>query len=272
MLKWKFILFFLFLNFYGNAQGYLEEEDLVFFETIRKDTTSIYITRGHSDEFECPSSYSLLPPEGFKTFDQGDYPLCVPYSFAAAYGIRDYWKSLLYRELHFFSASYMAIKTRACNQGLSFSSAIEFGIENGFCPLELCPNHPCEQEVSQIIALRARKNIIGEDTWIWYTKNKIKADVYTSIKRNLSRNMPIIISTKLQKNFRSLKGVEYWIPNGDYEKKDKHAMVIVGYDDNENMYSLLNSYGESWGKDGIIKIKYDDFWSVLHHAISIEPK
>ena len=52
----------------------------------------------------------------------------------------------------------------------------------------------------------------------------------------------------------------------------KHAMLIIGYDDNkcEGAFQILNSSGEEWVDEGVIWVKYKDFfdnkyfvWEVL---------
>jgi hypothetical protein len=50
-----------------------------------------------------------------------------------------------------------------------------------------------------------------------------------------------------------------------------HAVLAVGYDDTDNTFIILNSYGNNWGSHGYFKIPYnyltdlnlaDDFWTI----------
>jgi hypothetical protein len=59
-----------------------------------------------------------------------------------------------------------------------------------------------------------------------------------------------------------------WNPEGG------HAMTLIGYDNNKNggSFLILNSWGSSWGKDGKVWVKYDDFFTYCPFAVSISKK
>ncbi len=51
-----------------------------------------------------------------------------------------------------------------------------------------------------------------------------------------------------------------------------HAMAIIGYDDEKfgGCFIVANSWGSSWGDDGYLYIKYDDFNTFTHTAYSFK--
>ncbi len=48
-------------------------------------------------------------------------------------------------------------------------------------------------------------------------------------------------------------------------------MVLVGYDNVEKEFELLNSFGASWGNNGFIRIRYDDFERLCRYAYVLAP-
>lgn len=53
-----------------------------------------------------------------------------------------------------------------------------------------------------------------------------------------------------------------------------HAMTIVGYDDEKfgGCFTVVNSWGEDWGDDGFLYMKYDDFQAFGQNAYSFDTK
>ena len=50
------------------------------------------------------------------------------------------------------------------------------------------------------------------------------------------------------------------------------AMTVVGYDDNKlgGCFTVVNSWGSSWGDNGLVYIKYQDFFNYTLYGISFE--
>lgn len=42
-----------------------------------------------------------------------------------------------------------------------------------------------------------------------------------------------------------------------------HAMVVVGYDDGDQAFTLVNSWGKAWGEQGFMRISYSSFFANL---------
>jgi hypothetical protein len=49
-----------------------------------------------------------------------------------------------------------------------------------------------------------------------------------------------------------------------------HAMVVVGYDDNEGCFELFNSWGGKWARGGFVKVRYEDFQKYCKRAFVFE--
>jgi C1A family cysteine protease len=46
--------------------------------------------------------------------------------------------------------------------------------------------------------------------------------------------------------------------------KNAHAVLCVGYDDNQQCFKVKNSWGSSWGESGYFRIAYDDVTDYVH--------
>lgn len=70
----------------------------------------------------------------------------------------------------------------------------------------------------------------------------------------------------VDEGFMHLKyGEVYNGPSGN--EKGRHAMVVVGYDDNKGAFKVLNSWGTSWGQGGFGWIAYSAFKTRVREAL-----
>ena len=129
------------------------------------------------------------------------------------------------------------------------------------------------------------------------------ADIIRQIKTELAQEKPIIFGmVPVPKSFNNLYGEDYWDPLMEIvcEAKDKngeliycssltndisglchehkpdnwegdggHAMVLIGYDDEKygGSFQIVNSWGEDWGVNGKIWVKYKDF---IEHTVALQ--
>ena len=73
-----------------------------------------------------------------------------------------------------------------------------------------------------------------------------------------------------------MRGQSTWRPSRrDYNMQGfgGHAMCIIGYDDQKEggSFQIMNSWGSSWGSDGIAWVRYPDFEHFTREAYGIHP-
>jgi hypothetical protein len=88
-----------------------------------------------------------------------------------------------------------------------------------------------------------------------------------AMKKALSSGNPVVIGMKCPDSFGDAKG--YWAPEEDPSGSyGGHAMCVMGYDDNMygGAFEIINSWGTTWGNQGFIWIKYDDFAEFTKYA------
>lgn len=84
------------------------------------------------------------------------------------------------------------------------------------------------------------------------------------MKGALCEGLPVIIAMELGTNFYYLEGdLEDQKYNAVNKSNNRtighHAMNVVGYSDKLQGYIVENSWGESWGDQGLCLIPYDVF-------------
>jgi len=85
----------------------------------------------------------------------------------------------------------------------------------------------------------------------------------SQLKECISDNVPIVCGVSVDTNFykllRSGKN-NLWSPGGIVN--GGHAVIVIGYDDDEKVLYLENSWGTRFGDKGLFKIDYADFVNV----------
>lgn len=80
------------------------------------------------------------------------------------------------------------------------------------------------------------------------------------IKKELVTNGSVVATMNIYPSFDKFVGASAYIPDMGERADDSfiHMISIVGYDDVDHTWLVRNSYGESFGNKGFIKIKQQD--------------
>jgi hypothetical protein len=235
---------------------------------VEVPTQEEIITRG--GQVELPVKYSnmkYLPEVG----DQGFYGTCV--GWASAY----YTSTLLYKfnnkntdsDFH-FSPYFLYNNVKSgndsdCQYGLSLRRALEFMKFKGLLPssqyLEACANVEDDNEDLLSDALNYR---IKDYFRIDNDQMNIK------IKRALVSRKAVLIAINTPESFETNLNKETW--DGIIDSlRGGHALSIVGYDDEKEggAFQIVNSWGDEWGDQGYIWIKYSDLPNIIQEAYEV---
>lgn len=100
-----------------------------------------------------------------------------------------------------------------------------------------------------------------------------------SIKNALYQGFPIIFGIQVYESFESNSSIATGnipVPDANNEKKlGGHAILLIGYKDDSKLFTFMNSWGTSVGKNGFFTIPYEyvldknlasDFW-VCHKFV-----
>jgi C1A family cysteine protease len=92
-----------------------------------------------------------------------------------------------------------------------------------------------------------RDELVGIESWSWVTQSvdDLKAAIYEN---------PISAGLNVYEDFYYYTGGVYEYVAGEYLAG--HAIVIVGWDDEEECFIIKNSWDTDWGESGYFRIAY----------------
>ncbi len=94
--------------------------------------------------------------------------------------------------------------------------------------------------------------------WGWVTTATPNLD---AIKNALVTYGPLVTTFAVYSDFFSYAGGVYKYVSGTYQ--GGHAVLIVGYNDTEQSFTVKNSWGTGWGEGGYFRIAYSELNSVV---------
>jgi len=234
---------------------------------------------------QLPFEVSLKPycPTPGNQFDTGT---CV--GWAAAYGARTIieamangWESEHYQKLinvNAFSPSFLYNAVLAdegrdsdCMLGAHIGDALSLMREVGSVKFNDFPfDDSCEKDITTDQKIAAANNKISDFYRLSFVNGGDNAKV-NRVRQSLNSHHPVILGMKILDNFKELKHEDNtWNPAlGNPAKSNIHAMLVVGYDDIEQRFELMNSWGSDWGNGGFIYVSYKDFNKYAKEAYAV---
>ena len=245
-------------------------------DDVGYDTTSTVLLP--SSKADLPRNIDLKPYCPMPG-NQGRISSCVGWSIG--YGLMTIEKAIQNKETdtkritdEAFSAMFVYNQIRSsesnCQSLTNMTEALELLKTRGNCfarefdfKVEDCYIRP-ENSLKD----RAKGNLIADYSRLFdkNTEGGAKVDL---IRKLLAQRKPVAIGLKINDQFMSLREADYWNPSLGKEPVQGHAMVVVGYDEDAGCFTLLNSWGKVWGREGFIKIKYRDMGEYCRYAFVI---
>lgn len=212
-----------------------------------------------------PASYSLksLVQE---VYNQGSEGSCTANAFCGAYKMLEpdksfnpsrayvYWKERLIEDGN--------NPSRVQDSGADVQDGIDWVCKNGVCSEQLWPYNVqnVDKEPPKECDIEAEKHKLGGSKSIPLDLNQIKTTI--------SSGRPVLIAigvySSFEGEFTRLTGVVQMPSCVNYgDSQDPidpfvggHEMLIVGYNDNIQYFTVLNSWGPEWGQGGFCYIPY----------------
>lgn len=146
---------------------------------------------------------------------------------------------------------------------------------------DLCA--PTLQDIGSGIRQKALNNKIQGFVQLWNEQNyqqltqSFKVD---AVKLAINNGKPVIVSMFTTPSFKALRNISsgIWkplsseIPGTFKDKHGRHAVVIVGYDDNYNggSFEVQNSWGDQWANGGYFWVNYKDFHNYFFAGVELQ--
>lgn len=171
-----------------------------------------------------------------------------------------------------FSAAFIynqvARQSGDCDAGAYVEDALKLLLDLGDC-FELnfnftrdgCKKKPVDKHYQEALSHR-----IADFASVFELGEPGKSKIAKACKV-LATETPLIVGLGITPDFWDIKpGTALWDPDDGAAPQSFHAMVLVGYDNVERRFELMNSFGPGWGRSGFIQIRYDDFERLCRYA------
>lgn len=215
-------------------------------------------------ETTLPTAYSLkkhCPTPG----NQGQMGSCV--GWAAAYGaltIANAHRNAVADKAQITIAArsalyvYNQIKIGPCNSGSYLHDAFPVMKEKGAPKkVDFHPNDCYVQPDASVHAKAAELRIKDHNILFGMDENP-EVKVLKTMS-SLAANKPVVIGMLLTNSFFRIGPDGYWRPSPQESTGGGHAMCVIGYDNINKKFEILNSWGTAFGNGGYLTISYDDY-------------
>lgn len=208
---------------------------------------------------DLPSEFDLsefLPP----VRSQGQMGSCT--SWAISYYMKSMQENIEDGESNILSPAYTynQISQGICG-GTGLASTLDILLEQGVSTWAEFPysDTDCTTQPDDLVIESAADNKISD------YKSLSGENMVAEMKTLLTQQTAIILSTTISKQFgrRDASGqAAYREHVVNYPETGCHALLVVGYDDSQDAFKVVNSWGTDWGNDGFVWIDYKAFDNV----------
>ena len=175
---------------------------------------------------------------------QGSCGTCVAF---AALGVVE--SEFLKKNIHLDLSEkylYFCNSNRDCNSGWYLQGVTNKLMDEGVVEEEFCPYN----------SLYSLCHSSCHNNKKYKISNYVFIHDFDEMKQWLANNGTLLTRLNIYSDF-------YYYRNGIYEKnidnyRGAHAVVVVGYNDEERYWISKNSWGKNWGIDGYFYIKYGE--------------
>ncbi len=155
-----------------------------------------------------------------------------------------------------------------CQGGAYINKALETMVEKGV-PLFKDYDVMCDSYIPSDVWSKAEKNKIKDYSRL-FSGDEASDVKLESVKRSLINGNPVIIGFQIEDSFYTAKNV---FEPDNLGTKGGHAMCVIGYDDDKygGAFEIVNSWGNRWGNNGFIWVRYADFVNYTKYAYEMIP-
>jgi hypothetical protein len=225
-----------------------------------------------------PYRYTFKPYVSFRKYtpvpqDQKECQSCVGWACAYA-GMTTMWAQAMHIEnksvitQNAFNPDYLYFSlTKSCNTGADIFKAMD-KMKNDGLLLNKYLSGPDTGKV-EIQADKLTKIYFYDRIFEF---NSDSAAVVKAVRTCLNDGTPVIIVDHIDHNLDSLYKKNFvWVPKTVPDENAYHAMCVIGYDDKQKRFEIMNSWGTDWGDNGYFYESYRDFGRTTHYAFQIYP-
>jgi hypothetical protein len=166
---------------------------------------------------------------------------------------------------------YNQIKIGGCDGGSRIPDAMELLKEKGTPKLTDFNPPNCLDLPDYTIHEKAKSMMINEYNKIFDPSDNPDFKI-SNTRNSIAANKPVVIGMKITKSFFNVGPEGHWTPSEIDADAGGHAMCVVGYDDFNKRFEILNSWGTDYGKGGFVTVSYDDYAKFCKYAFQFNLK
>lgn len=213
-----------------------------------------------------------------RRLNQGEQGSCV--GWASAYGARTILESVATGAnpnniAYSPSFLYNQIGLRNC-QGAYTGEALKHMTNKGLIEFSkfAYDERDCQRQPSTALKREALEHRIRGYNRLTKSGQNYDVDL-EAVKQNIAQGAPVIIAMKVPYSFQDMLGKKIWKPTNSERRRINqlggHAMCLTGYDENRQLFEVMNSWGEEWGDRGFVYIPYQYFKEFCREAYGVFP-
>ena len=153
-----------------------------------------------------------------------------------------------------------------CKEGIGIPTALHKMKEIG-SPLYKDFSARCAIEIPDSVYQKAKSHQLKEFTKLFGLKEDFRVRIRET-RKALMNGHPVLMGMDISNAFLSANVVY----EPDSISVGGHAMAIIGYDDNKfdgGAFEVINSWGEDWGNNGFMWIRYKDFAESVRYGFEL---
>jgi Papain family cysteine protease len=193
-----------------------------------------------------------LPTPG----NQGRQQSCV--GWATGYALKAYQEKLETNTLLNFSPSFIYNQiNNGRDGGSSMIDALNILSQQGICTNDEMPYNDKDYLTKPTEAQKSKAKKYKIDFWRRVNIKEVKAQI--------NAGYPVVIAAAIDEGFGKINlfdSKSIWKQQLG-NKLGGHAMVVIGYNDDNKAFKIINSWGTSWGANGYGWIDYTYFPKVV---------
>jgi hypothetical protein len=165
---------------------------------------------------------------------------------------------------------YNQIKIGPCEKGSYLQDAVILLKDQGVCNFRDFNPPGCQVLPTAVQQSLASTNKIA-DFYTLFEYDALPDNKVAATIRSLSANKPVLFGMKITSSFSSnhIDKTGLWNPTPSDSDKGGHAMCVVGYDNINRRFEILNSWGPAFGDNGFAYVSYEDYGRRCEYAYNI---
>ncbi len=148
----------------------------------------------------------------------------------------------------------------SCETGVSLRECLLFLQNKGACLASNFSNtQDCYQKPDITLWQEAEQYKIADFAAVFRAKDDSIVKIL-QMRRLLAARKPVVIAFSVTPSFQNLTNkTDIWASQKEEPVLGGHAVVIIGFNQAEQSFELMNSWGNDWGNGGFAKMSYSDF-------------